>query len=109
MFRVRKAWSLDKFFAFRNFFVARALLKVKVCECPRMGGRGDATRATIMNAEDKKHTVPQPQPYAEEILCANWNPLVLLLSEPLACAQKTVSDSSEVEDFMARLYLSQQA
>lgn len=62
-----------------------------------------------MNSEDKKNTAPQPQPYAEEVLCANWNPLVLLLSEPLACAQKTVPDSSDVDDFMARLYLSQQA
>jgi hypothetical protein len=74
-----------------------------------MGERRDATRAMIMNSEDKKNTAPQPQPYAEEVLCANWNPLVLLLSEPLACAQKTVPDSSDVEAFMARLYLSQQA
>lgn len=62
-----------------------------------------------MNSEDKKYTVPQPQLYAEEVLCANWNPLVLLLSEPLACAQKTAPDSSDVEDFMVRLYVSQQA
>jgi hypothetical protein len=63
----------------------------------------------IMNSEDKTNTAPQPQPYAEEVLCANWNPLVLLLSEPLACAQNKLPDGSEVEDLMARLYLSQQA
>lgn len=62
-----------------------------------------------MNSEDKKNTAPQPQHYAEEVLCANWNPLVLLLSEPPACAHKKLPDSSEVEDLMARLYLSQQA
>src|SRR5450759_4912780 len=106
---MRKARSLEKFSAFRNLFAARALLGGKACECPRMGERRAATRAMIMNSEDKKNTVPQPQPYAEEVLCANWNPLVPLLSEPLACAQKTVPDSSDVDDFMTRLYLSQQA
>lgn len=74
-----------------------------------MGEHRDATKAIIMNSEDEENTMHQLQPYAEEVLCANWNPLVLLLSEPLACAQKTVADSGDVEDFMARLYLSQQA
>jgi hypothetical protein len=62
-----------------------------------------------MNSEDKKNTAPQLQPYAEEVLCANWNPLVLMLSESLVSAQQAAPDSSDVEDLMARLYLSQQA
>jgi hypothetical protein len=62
-----------------------------------------------MNSEDKKNTALQLQPYAEEVLCANWNPLVLMLSEPLVSAQQAAPDSSDVEDLMARLYLSQQA
>ncbi len=62
-----------------------------------------------MNSEDTKDTAPQPQPYADEVLCANWNPLVRLLSEPPACAQATAPDSSDVDDLMARLYVSQQA
>jgi hypothetical protein len=47
--------------------------------------------------------------YADEVLCANWHPLVLLLAEPLARVQKTALSASEVEAFLARLYLCQQA
>jgi hypothetical protein len=47
--------------------------------------------------------------YADEVLCANWHPLVLLLAEPLARVSKTALDAGEAEDFLARLYLSQRA
>ena len=47
--------------------------------------------------------------YADEVLCANWHPLVLMLAEPLARVQKTAPDAREAEDFLARLYLSQHA
>jgi hypothetical protein len=62
-----------------------------------------------MSSKDIKNQAQQPPQYADEVLCANWNPLVLLLAEPLAHAQKTAPEGSDVEDFMARLYLSQQA
>ena len=62
-----------------------------------------------MNSEDNKKPAPQPLSYADEVLCANWNPLVLALAEPLARVQKPGPDGSEIEDFMARLYLCQQA
>ena len=62
-----------------------------------------------MNSKDIKNPAQQPPQYADEVLCANWNPLVLLLAEPLVRVQKTEPDGSDVEDFMARLYLSQQA
>ncbi len=76
-----------------------------------MGGapRGEI-KATNMSSERDKNPAPQPQPYAEEVLCANWNPVVLLLAEPLTHASKPVADDGgEVESFLARLYLWQQA
>lgn len=60
-----------------------------------------------MNAEQDDRQAPPY--YADEVLCANWHPLVLLLAEPLARAHKTVLNASEAEDFLARLYLCQQA
>ncbi len=62
-----------------------------------------------MSFKDIKNPAQQPPQYADEVLCANWNPLVILLAEPLARVQKAVPDGSDVEDFMARLYLSQRA
>lgn len=47
--------------------------------------------------------------YADEVLCANWHPLVLLLAEPFARAQKTTLDASDVEGFLTRLYAAQRA
>lgn len=62
-----------------------------------------------MSDELHNDEVPHLQPYAEEVLCANWNPLVLLLAEPPARAQRSQPDSSEVEGFMARIYVCQHA
>jgi hypothetical protein len=61
-----------------------------------------------MNSDSDQDNPPLPF-YAEEVLCANWHPLVLLLAEPLARAQKTALDAVEAEDFLARLYSYQQA
>ncbi len=47
--------------------------------------------------------------YADEVLCANWHPLVLMLAEPLVRVPKTALDAVEAEDFLARLYSCQQA
>ena len=49
-----------------------------------------------------------PIAYADEILCANWHPLVLLLGEPLTRVKKTL-DAVDAEDLLVRLYSSQQA
>ena len=63
-----------------------------------------------MSSEHHENPTPQPQPYAEEVLCAGWNPVVLLLAEPLAHASKPVAaDGSDIESFLARLYRWQQA
>lgn len=62
-----------------------------------------------MSSEDVNNPAQQPLQYAEEVLCANWSPLALLLAEPLARAQKSVLDGVDVETFLARLYLCQQA
>ncbi len=55
---------------------------------------------------DKLHALPS---YADEVLCANWHPLVLSLAEPMARVQKTALDAVDAEDFLARLYSCQQA
>jgi hypothetical protein len=53
---------------------------------------------------------PQPQPYAEEVLCASWNPAVFLLAEPPArAARPAADDGGDAENFLARLYRWQQA
>ncbi len=47
--------------------------------------------------------------YAEEILCANWNPLALAVAEPLQRTRAPAVDGSEVDALLARLYCCQQA
>jgi hypothetical protein len=61
-----------------------------------------------MMSSDKDNLQPLVT-YADEVLCANWHPLVRMLAEPLARVQKTALDAGEAEDFLARLYLSQRA
>ena len=71
--------------------------------------RGRAAEARKMRSDDTKNPAPQPPQYAEEVLCANWNPLAQMLAEPLAHAQKLVLDGADAEAFLARLYLCQRA
>jgi len=59
-----------------------------------------------MSSDDSETPAPQ---YAEEVLCANWNPLALMLAEPLARAQGSVFDGVDIEAFLARLYVCQGA
>ena len=63
---------------------------------------------TMNSDQDKDDRLPL-QSYADEVLCANWHPLVLLLAEPLVRAQITALNAVDAEDFLARLYLCQQA
>lgn len=59
--------------------------------------------------QDNENTAPDPQPYAEEVLCANWIPLVLTLAEPLVRTScRSVPDATDAEGLLARLYLCQQ-
>lgn len=51
--------------------------------------------------------LPPLSPYTDEVLCANWHPLVHVLAEPSLRVQKTALDVSDVEGFLARLYLAQ--
>ena len=62
-----------------------------------------------MSSDDTKNPAPQPPQYAEEVLCANWSPLALLLAEPLVSARQSGFDAADVDDMLARLYLCQQA
>jgi hypothetical protein len=57
---------------------------------------------------DKNDRLPLVN-YADEVLCANWHPLALMLVEPLARVQKTAMEACDAEDFLARLYVSQHA
>jgi hypothetical protein len=52
---------------------------------------------------------PPSSAYADEVLCANWHPLVALLAEPLARAQETALNAVDAEHFLARLYVCQRA
>jgi hypothetical protein len=56
--------------------------------------------------QDKLQASPS---YADEVLCANWHPLVLILAEPQARGQKTALDAGVAEDFLDRLYVCQHA
>ena len=47
--------------------------------------------------------------YADEVLCANWHPLVLMLAEPPARVPKAVLDPEKAGDLLARLYVDQRA
>jgi hypothetical protein len=62
-----------------------------------------------MSSDIERDTALQSPQYADEVLCANWSPLVTLLAEPLARAQKSVLEGIDVETFLARLYLCQRA
>ncbi len=62
---------------------------------------------TIMNSDQTERRAP-PLSYADEVLCASWNPLALLLAEPLARAQQSALDAADVDNLLARLYLCQQ-
>ena len=59
-----------------------------------------------MKSDEIENSAPQ---YAEEVLCANWNPLAVMLAEPLARAQASVLDNVDIEAFLARLYSCQRA
>ena len=47
--------------------------------------------------------------YGDEVLCANWNPLAMLVTEPAAYPRAAPVDGSEADAFLARLYRCQQA
>ncbi len=69
------------------------------------------TASTTMNSD--KNNPPATVSYADEVLCANWHSLVMMLAEPLARVPKVVLDAAqdptEAEDFLARLYSCQRA
>jgi len=62
-----------------------------------------------MNSNDQDTAAQQSPQYADEVLCANWNPLALLVAEPVKQAVARVVDGADVEALLARLYRCQQA
>jgi hypothetical protein len=71
--------------------------------------RHGETGALNMSYDHNRKPAPQPPQYAEEVLCANWSPLALMLAEPPARAPGPEFDGSDVESLIARLYQCQQA
>lgn len=49
--------------------------------------------------------------YGLEVLCANWNPLVAAISEPVVACREFVAglQSADVDSFLSSFYRSQQA
>ena len=47
--------------------------------------------------------------YGMEVLCANWTPIVSALAEPAARARDLLTGAAhtDIDDFLARVYLSQ--
>jgi hypothetical protein len=62
-----------------------------------------------MRSSDHGAPAKQALQYAEEVLCANWNPLALLVVEPATPARASAVDGGDAEAFLARLYRCQQA
>ena len=62
-----------------------------------------------MSSSEHKIPANSPLQYADEVLCANWNPLALLVAEPVNRASAAAVDSGDAEAFLARLYRCQQA
>ena len=55
----------------------------------------------------EQDNLPAPTPYSDEVLCANWHPLVLSLAESVVRVQKAPLDVGDVDGFLARLYRAQ--
>lgn len=62
-----------------------------------------------MSSSDYGASTRQTLQYADEVLCANWNPLARLLVEPMVPANAPSLDGGDAEAFLARLYRCQQA
>jgi hypothetical protein len=52
---------------------------------------------------------PQPQ-YGLEVLCASWNPVVTVVTEPVEACRELVAELAtfDVEGFLSSFYRSQQ-
>lgn len=59
-----------------------------------------------MSSENREFPAPQ---YADEVLCANWNPLARMLAEPMPRAAGPVLEGADIEAFLTRLYVCQRA
>ncbi len=61
-----------------------------------------------MSATDDK-AVKQVRQYADEVLCAGWNPFAIQVAEPVARTHAAAVDGGDAEGLLARLYRCQQA
>jgi len=61
-----------------------------------------------MSTQETEFPAPPTPSYAEEVLCANWNPLAAAVVELRSRAEQTLAEC-DIEGFLARLYLCQRA
>lgn len=71
--------------------------------------RAGRNQGDDMSSSENRIPANSPLQYAEEVLCANWNPLALLVAEPVQRARVSAVDGSDADAFLARLYRCQQA
>ena len=76
---------------------------------PQSGMREARNRGDDMSAGENSFSVNATLQYAEEVLCANWNPLAPAVAEPMHRARVPAIDGNDVDALMARLYCCQQA
>jgi hypothetical protein len=62
-----------------------------------------------MSSSEQPVAEKQSLQYADEVLCASWNPLALLVAEPASAKPAPSVDGNDAEAFLARLYRCQQA
>lgn len=71
--------------------------------------RGWRDEGGDMSSSDDGVAVRQAPQYADEVLCAGWNPLALQVAEPAVRRRAPGVDGSDAEALLARLYRCQQA
>ena len=76
---------------------------------PKSGMCQACNRGDDMATGDNGFSINTTLLYADEVLCANWNPLAPAVAEHLHRACTPAIDGSDVDALMARLYSCQQA
>jgi hypothetical protein len=64
-----------------------------------------------MNSADDKPQIPPPEDYGLEVLCANWNPVVTAVAEPVRACRDLTADLSATDGdtFLRQFYRSQKS
>lgn len=64
-----------------------------------------------VDSADDKQQMPAPEAYGVEVLCANWNPVVAAVAEPVRACRDLLADLSTVDGdaFLRQFYRSQKS